>query len=107
MITANGSDSFPVWSPDGQTLAFSRETGGNVDIYTMNVDGSNLKRLTTAFGPDALPAYTPAGEIIFRSARTGSWGIWKMNGDGSNQQEIIPNAGVGPDWAYSKMDVLP
>jgi Tol biopolymer transport system component len=107
MITANGSDSFPIWSPDGQTLAFSRETGGNVDIYTMNVDGSNLKRLTTAFGPDALPAYTPAGEIIFRSARTGSWGIWKMNGDGSNQQEIIPNAGVGPDWAYSKMDVLP
>ena len=33
-------------------------------------------------------------------------GIWKMNGDGSNQQEIIPDAPVGPDWSYSRMDVL-
>jgi hypothetical protein len=28
-----------------------------------------------------------------------------MSGTGANQQEIIPDAGVGPDWAYSKMDV--
>jgi Tol biopolymer transport system component len=105
LITNGGSDSFPAWSPDGKTIAFSRDEGGNVDIYTVNVDGSNLQRLTDAPGPDSLPIYTPSGDIIFRSARTGSWGIWKMSGSGGNQQEIIPNAGVGPDWAFSKMDV--
>ncbi|MCQ3972136.1 MAG: hypothetical protein DPW09_01675 [Anaerolineae bacterium] len=105
LITNGGSDSFPAWSPDGKTIAFSRDEGGNVDIYLVNVDGSNLRRITEAPGPDSLPTYTPSGDIIFRSARSGNWGIWKMSGDGSNQKEIIPNAGVGPDWAYSKMDV--
>ena len=105
-ITGGGSDSFPAWSPDGRTIAFSRDEGGNVDIYVVNTDGSTLRRLTTAPGHDTLPVYTPNGEIIFRSARTGSWGVWKMDADGSNQREIIPNACVGNDWAYSKMDVL-
>jgi hypothetical protein len=104
-ITQGGSDSFPAWSPDGKTIAFSRDDGGNVDIYLVNVDGSNLRRITETPGPDSLPIYTPSGDIIFRSARTGSWGIWKMSGSGANQKEIIPNAGVGPDWAFSKMDV--
>ncbi|RMF06037.1 MAG: hypothetical protein D6768_00010, partial [Chloroflexi bacterium] len=103
----NGSDSFPAWSPDGRTIVFHREQDGNVDLYAMNPDGSNVRRLTDAPGPDTLPEWTPAGEIIFRSARSGSWGIWKMNADGSNQREIIPDAGVGPDWSYSRMSVLP
>jgi Tol biopolymer transport system component len=105
-ITAGGTDSFPSWSPDGQTIAFSRDAGGNVDIYTVNVDGSNLQRLTDAPGHDTLPAYLPDGDIVFRSARTGSWGIWKMKGDGSNQTQIIGNAPVGPDWAFSTIGVL-
>ena len=105
-ITDGGSDSFPAWSPDGKTIAFSRDAGGNVDIYTVNVDGSNLQRLTNAPGHDTLPIYLPNGDIVFRSARAGSWGIWKMRGDGSNQSQIVANAPVGPDWAYSKMDVL-
>lgn len=104
-ITQGGSDSFPAWSPDGKTIAFSRDDGSNVNIYLVNVDGSNLRQITDAPGPDTLPIYTPSGDIVFRSARSGSWGIWKMGGDGSNQKEIIPNAGVGPDWSFSKMDV--
>jgi Tol biopolymer transport system component len=104
-ITQNGSDSFPAWSPDGKIIAFSRDEGSNVDIYTMNTDGSNLQRLTEAPGPDSLPTFTPSGDIIFRSARSGNWGIWKMGVTGASQTEIIPNAGVGPDWSSSKMDV--
>jgi hypothetical protein len=105
-ITSGGTDSFPAWSPDGETIAFSRDVGGNVDIYTVGIDGSNLKRLTDAPGHDTLPLYLPTGEIVFRSARTGGWAIWKMAGDGSEQVQIIANAPVGPDWSFSKMDVL-
>jgi Tol biopolymer transport system component len=105
LITEVGSDSFPAWSPDGKTIAFSREVDNNVDIYTMNIDGSNIKRLTDAPGPDTLPVYTPGGDIIFRSARSGAWGIWKMSRSGGNQTEIIADAGVGNDWAFSRMDV--
>jgi Tol biopolymer transport system component len=105
LITNDGSDSFPAWSPDGRTIAFSREAGGNVDIYTMNPDGNNIQRLTEAAGPDTLPVYTPTGDIIFRSARSGRWGIWKMNSGGGNQTEIIADANVGPDWSFSRMSV--
>ena len=104
-ITNSGSDSFPAWSPDGKTIAFSREEGSNVDIYTVNVDGSNLQRLTDAPGSDTLPTFTPGGDIVFRSARSGKWAIWKMTADGSEQTEIIADAGVGPDWSSSKVDV--
>lgn len=104
-ITENGTDAFPTWSPDGRTIAFSREVNGNVDIYVVNADGSNLRQLTNAPNTDTLPVYTPDGGIIFRSARTDKWGIWQMRGDGGAQEEIIPNAGVGPDWAKSRMDV--
>jgi TolB protein len=107
LLTNDGSDAFPAWSPDGSTIVFHREVGGNVDLYAMNVDGSNVRRLTEAQGPDTLPVFTPSGEIIFRSARSGSWGVWKMNINGSNQKEIYSGAGVGPDWSFSRMSVLP
>jgi TolB protein len=105
-LTSGGTDSFPAWSPDGQTVAFSRDAGGNVDIYTVKIDGTELKRLTETPGQDTLPLYLPNGDLVFRSARNGRWGIWKMKGDGSNQVEIIPNAPVGPEWSFSRMDVL-
>lgn len=105
-ITTDGTDSFPSWSFDGQRIAFSRDAGGNVDIYTVNTDGSNLTRLTNAPGHDTLPLFLPNGDIVFRSARSGSWAIWKMAGDGSDQAQIIPNAPVGPEWSFSRMAVL-
>lgn len=105
-ITVDGSDSFSAWSPDGQTIAFSREVGGNVDIYIVNVDGSDVQRLTNTPGHDTLPAYLPNGDLVFRSARGGSWSIWKMKGDGSDHVEIVPNAPVGPDWSFSRIGVL-
>jgi Tol biopolymer transport system component len=106
-ITSGGSDSFPSWSPDGELIAFSREVGGNVEIFTVKPDGSELRQVTTSPGHDTLPLFLPTGEIVFRSARDGRWGIWKMKADGTDQTLIIANAPVGPDWAYSKMDVLP
>jgi hypothetical protein len=105
LLTSGGSDSFPAWSPDGRTIVFSRDQGGNVDLYAIDLAGTNLRRLTDAPGHDTLPVFTPGGDIIFRSARTGSWGIWKMKADGADQVEIIPNACVGNDWAFSRMDV--
>ena len=104
-LTGDGSDAFPRWSPDGRKIAFHRDSGDNVDIYTMNVDGSNVRRLTDAAGPDTLPTWTPDGRIVFRSARSGGWGIYIMNADSGDQELIVSNADPGPDWAFGRMDV--
>jgi LysM repeat protein/Tol biopolymer transport system component len=106
-ITNDGTDAFPRWSPDGRQIAFQHDSGGNVDVYVMNPDGSNIRRLTDAPGPDALPAWTPDGRIVFRSARTGGWGIYVMRADGKDQQQIIGNADPGRDWAFGRLDVHP
>jgi hypothetical protein len=105
-ITDNGTDSFPTWSPDGGKIAFHREFEGDVEIFTVNPDGSGLQRLTNTRGPDTLPVYTPDGRIVFRSGRNDSWSIWIMGGDGSNQTLLVPNAPVSHiDWASDRMDV--
>ena len=36
----------PSWSPNGKLLAFFSNRSGNFEIYTIKIDGSNLKQLT-------------------------------------------------------------
>ena len=77
------------WSPDGSTLAYCAERGGEFDIYTIPVEGGAERRLTTAKGLDDGPDYTADGKwIYFNSERTGSMQIWRMKPDGSDQEAV-------------------
>src|SRR6478736_9156607 len=49
-----GVEMNPVFSPDGQTIAFSGQYDGNLDVYTIPVAGGTPKRLTTHPGPDVV-----------------------------------------------------
>src|SRR5439155_1531592 len=53
-------DDDPVWSPDGQLIAFhSTRDGGDEDIFVMNADGSGVTQLTFNDGVfDAVPVWT-------------------------------------------------
>lgn len=76
----------PSWSPDGTRLAFSRIADGNQDVYVMNVDGSDVRRLTTDAGYDSEPHWAADGQsIAFTSTRTGSSDVFVMKPDGSVQ----------------------
>jgi tricorn protease len=60
----------PVFSPDGTVLAFSANFDGNVDVYTIPVEGGAPKRLTWHPSPDVVRGFTPDGKsILFSSAR--------------------------------------
>jgi Tol biopolymer transport system component len=41
-----GSDIDPAWSPDGKRIAFASNRDGAYEIYVMNADGGNRRRLT-------------------------------------------------------------
>jgi len=67
-----GYDNFPLWSPRGDLIMFSRLIEGAYEIFTIKPDGSSLKRLTTTHGNDAHQGWSPDGEfIVFASSRMG------------------------------------
>lgn len=58
----------PAWSPDGRGIAFSSDRDGMENIWIMDRDGSDKRKITSGGG--AYPAFSPDGkEIIFVSFR--------------------------------------
>jgi hypothetical protein len=97
LVTPRGPSYWHGWSPDGKTLAYCAERGGEYDVYTIPVEGGEERRLTTAKGLDDGPDYSPDGQwITFNSDRTGTMQIWRMRTDGSEQQQLTSDGYA--DW---------
>src|SRR5580704_3630277 len=65
-----GLESYPVFSPDGKSIAFAGEYEGNLDVYLIPAAGGVPLRLTHHPDPDVPVGWTPDGkQIIFRSSR--------------------------------------
>jgi Tol biopolymer transport system component len=56
-------DLSPTWSPDAQQLAFASFRDENWEIYAMNSDGCNVRRLTNDEGWDGLPQWQPQPNV--------------------------------------------
>jgi tricorn protease len=60
-----GGVTFPRFSPDGKTLAFTANYDGNADLYTIPTAGGIPERLTHHPGPDLLCGWTPDGRLLY------------------------------------------
>ena len=90
----------PEISFDGKKVIFSMRKSKEdfYHIYEMNIDGTNLKQLTSAEGiSDIDPLYLPDGGIVFTSTRQPKYcmcnrhimgNLFRMNSDGSNITQI-------------------
>lgn len=79
----------PAWSPDGRAIAFVSGRDNDLEIYRMDADGKNARRLTHLPGTDTLPLWSPDGRMIaFESTREGPRGIFVMDADGQNQRRV-------------------
>lgn len=105
LTMSEGSDTEPVWSPDGKKIAFvSNRNGGllNTEIYVMDADGSNQTRLTFNPARDYSPTWSPDGtRIAFVSQRTGKDQIFVMDADGGNISRLSDGNGIDrfPAWS--------
>lgn len=88
-------DTTPAWSPDGRQIAFASdrtfdpngyvEQGDSFEIYTMESDGSNVRRLTINERWDISPAWSPDGNsIVFVSAGA----LYIINVNGSDPRRL-------------------
>jgi len=89
-LTFDTSDSAPEASSDGRHIAFMSHRDGNWDVYTVDVDGQNLVRLTSNQDNDGLPAWSPDGRYVaFVSDRDKEWAIWVTKPDGTEQHRLL------------------
>lgn len=64
----SGYNAESVVSPDGKRVVFTSDRGGDLDIYTMHIDGTHVRQLTHALGYDGGPWWSPNGkQICFRA----------------------------------------
>jgi Tol biopolymer transport system component len=93
---------------------FTSLKDGDLDIYTMNVDGTDVRRLTSAPGYDGGAFFSPDGkQIVYRAwhptgdslrvyqdllkqglVRPNRMEIWVMNADGSGKRQITNLGGA-------------
>lgn len=84
------------------TLAFSKDALSNSDIYVMEADGSDVRRLTDALGVDMKPTWSPdGGSIAFRTSREGQDEIYGMAADGRCERNLTQSSqdDRSPAWS--------
>ena len=110
-----GRDGWPVWSPDGSTIAFTTVRDDcsfapdgaecwihdaqdeHSDVWLMDVDGSNQRRLTGEYGQ--FVAWSPDSAHLLISG----YALYAVRADGSGRLELradgfdLPLGGI-PDW---------
>ena len=92
----------------GDKFVFSQPVGGedntNEEIFTLDIDGQNLQRLTDNSYWDLYPAWSPdGGHIAFLSLRESDLDIYLMNADGSNTTRLFDSGthDADIDWMGS------
>ena len=86
-------------------IAFTSSLDGNLDIYVMDGDGGNPRRVTVNPARDSLPAWSPDGKkIAFVSNRNNvnkdHRQIWVIDADGKNPIRLTDGlVDVFPDWS--------
>ncbi|MGB7537282.1 MAG: hypothetical protein WBM17_01970 [Anaerolineales bacterium] len=102
--TPGETDLHPVWSPDGEWIAFiGSGEGGTFDVFRIRPDGSGLINLTNNPADESFFDWSPDGsQIVFSSDRSGNYDLYTMHADGSNAKQLTKTGDqdeVEPAWS--------
>ncbi len=91
----------PLWSPEGDRIAFQSDRWGNEDLFVMDADGRGMVRVTHHSTDDALGGWTPDGELLFSTERTWAQVEWEAEihhvpADGGTPDRLLDAVGFAP-----------
>ncbi len=97
-------DTYPRWSPDGKTIAFSANRSGNYDLFVMDENGEHITQLTASPEDELDAAWAPDGQNIVFAKRVKKMmrkqsSIWIMNLSSKQERRVMPD--------FSKSNILP
>ena len=103
LVDADGADRAPVFSPDGRKIAFeskaptqaaastpgSTENNDTLEIYVIDVDGTNRMQLTHNDVDDGHPTWSPNGKQIAYSSMVGDiYQVFIVNASGGTAKQL-------------------
>ena len=103
LVDVDGADRAPVFSPDGQKIAFESkaptqeaantpggtENNDTLEIYVIDIDGSNKRQLTHNDVDDGHPTWAPNGkQIVFSSMVADVYQIFILNAAGGTAKQL-------------------
>jgi Tol biopolymer transport system component len=103
----------PAWTPDGKQLVFTGSDGGITDLFMINADGSDMRRLTNDRYADYQPTISPDGKKIAFATDRGPitdfdklrWGNWRIAiyDIATGAIEVLPlmerGKNINPQWS--------
>jgi Tol biopolymer transport system component len=98
------ADTAPVVSPDGRAIAFHRATAGPDEatephVHLVDVDGSDLRRLTDLDAAEINPWWSPDGRwIAFAAEAGGRFDLYRAAADGSRVSPLVRSGGAHEDF---------
>ena len=118
LVDHPGYDAEATVAPDGSRIVFTSDRSGDLELYTMNVDGSDVRQITDSLGYDGGAFFSPDSKmLVYRASRPrtpeevetytsllaqhvvqpGAMEIYVCNADGTGQRRVT-NLG-GANWA--------
>src|SRR4029079_14624062 len=96
------------YSPDGSKIVFESDRSGTQQLYIMDADGSNERRITFSTASYSSPEWSPDGKLIaitWRFSDTRRIGVIAPDGTGELTLTGGP-ADEAPSWASSSRELV-
>lgn len=94
-------DTSACYSPEGNQIVFSSDRGGAQNLYIMDANGGEAKRITFGSGNYSAPVWSPRGDFIaFTKQSGGTFHIGVIRPDGSGERMITSSyLDESPSWS--------
>ena len=91
-------DWHPQWCPDGRSILFTSDRGGDPDLWIVGADGTGLRRLTSLEGTEDRGRWSPDGSrVVFQW----SGDLWLVDAGGGAPERLtdFPGREGNPAWS--------